>query len=134
MRGVAKPADPGVAITADSDYNEQRPHQALGQRKPCEFYQHSRRRPPAQIRPWKYSHGMVVKYVCRNGAVRWGFGKWVFVSITLATRYIGLEEMAVGKWRVYYRDTLLGYLDEQVLRIQDDLGRLRRAQKKPKKV
>jgi transposase InsO family protein len=116
------------------DYNEQRPHQALGQRKPCEFYQHSRRRPPAQIRLWKYPQGMVVKYVCRNGAVRWGFGKWVFVSITLATRYIGLEEMAAGKWRVYYRDTLLGYLDEQVLRIQDDLGRLRRAQKKPKKV
>jgi transposase InsO family protein len=115
-------------------YNEKRPHQALGQRKPCEFYQRSRRRLPAQIRPWKYPQGMVVKYVCRNGAVRWGFGKWVFVSITLATRYVGLEEMGTGKWRVYYRDSLLGYLDEESLRIQDGLGRLRRAEKKSIKV
>ena len=53
--------------------------------------------------PWKYPQGIVVKYVCRNGAIRWGFGKWVMVSTTLATRYVGLEEMAEGKWRVYFR-------------------------------
>ncbi len=38
--------------------------------------------------------------------------------------------MAEGKWRVYFRETLLGYLDGESLRIQDDLGRLRRAQKR----
>lgn len=116
------------------DYNEERPHQALGQRRPREFYRASRRRLPARIRPWKYPQGTVVKYVCRNGAIRWGFGKWVMVSTTLLTRYVGLEEMAQGKWRVYFRNTLLGYLDEETLRIQDDLGRLRRAEKKPAKV
>ena len=115
-------------------YNEERPHQALGQRRPREFYRPSRRRLPRRMRPWKYPLGMVVKYVCRNGAIRWGYGKWVMVSTTLATRYVGLEEMATGKWRVYFRDTLLGYLDEEILRIQDDLGRLRRAQKNPAKV
>jgi transposase InsO family protein len=116
------------------EYNEQRPHQALAQRRPREFYRHSRRRLPLRLRPWKYPQGLVVKYVCRNGAIRWGYGKWVMVSTTLATRYIGLEEMGEGKWRVYFRDTLLGYLDEGTLRIQDDLGRLRRAEKKPAKV
>ena len=116
------------------EYNEERPHQGLAQRRPREFYRASRRRLPARIRPWKYPQGIVVKYVCRNGAIRWGFGKWVMVSTTLATRYVGLEEMAAGKWRVYFRDTLLGYLDETTLRIQDDLGRLRRAEKKPAKV
>jgi len=116
------------------EYNEERPHQALGQRRPREFYHPSRRRLPEGIRAWKYPQGMVVKYVCRNGAIRWGYGKWVMVSTTLATRYIGLEEMAQGKWRVYFRDTLLGYLDEESLRIQDDLGRLRRAEKKSAKV
>jgi transposase InsO family protein len=116
------------------DYNEQRPHQALGQRRPREFYRRSRRRLSQNARPWKYPQGMVVKYVCRNGAIRWGFGKWVVVSTTLATRYVGLEEMAESKWRVYFRNTLLGYLDEESLRIQDDLGRLRRAEKKSAKV
>jgi transposase InsO family protein len=116
------------------EYNEERPHQALGQRKPREFYCRSPRRLPRKIATWKYPQGLCVKYVCRNGAIRWGARKWVVVSTTLAEKYIGLEEMAAGKWRVYYRDTLLGYLDEQALRIQDDLGRLRRAQKKLKKV
>jgi len=116
------------------DYNEQRPHQALGQRKPVEFYRRSRKHLPRWIAPWKYPRGMVVKYVCRNGAIRWGVGKWVMVSTTLVTKYVGLEEIATGKWRVYFRDTLLGYLDEETLRIQDDLGRLRRAEKKTEKV
>jgi hypothetical protein len=62
---------------------------------------------------------MVVKCVCRNGALRRGFEKWVFVSITLATRHIAFEEMGTGKWQVYYRDTLLEYLDEDSLGIQD---------------
>ena len=114
------------------EYNQERPHQGLGQRKPREFYRPSPRRLPRKTAEWKYPAGMCVKYVCRNGAIRWGAGKWVMVSTTLIEKYIGLEEMAAGKWRVYYRDTLLGYLDEQTMRIQDDLGRLRRAQKNPK--
>ena len=112
------------------EYNEERPHQGLGQRKPRQLYTRSPRRYPRRIAAWKYPEGMCVKYVCRNGAIRWGAGKWVTVSSTLIEKYIGLEEMVEGKWRVYYRGTLLGYLDERLLRIQDDLGRVRRNQKK----
>ena len=110
-------------------YNVQRPHQALGQRRPKEFYRSSPRRFPRTMRPWKYPQGICTKYVCRNGAIRWGARKWVVVSTTLIEKYIGLEEIVKGKWRVYYRDTLLGYLDERELRIQDQLGRLLRAAK-----
>jgi hypothetical protein len=35
-------------------------------------------------------------YVCRNGAIRWGFGKWVMVSTTPATKYIGANSI-VGR-------------------------------------
>ncbi len=108
-------------------YNVQRPHQALGQRRPKEFYRRSSRRLPRAIRSWKYPAGMATKYVCRNGAIRWGASRWVMVSTTLIEKYVGLEEIVKGKWRVYYRDTLLGYLDERELRIQDQLGRLLRA-------
>ena len=62
-----------------------------------------------------------------NAAIRWGSGKWVAVSSTLIERYVGLELIAEKKWRVYYRDVLLGYLDEEKLRILDDQGRLHRA-------
>lgn len=108
------------------DYNEVRPHQTLGQRRPAEFYTPSPRRLPRKKKPWKYPEGMVVKYVCRNGAIRWGAHKWITISTTLIEKYIGLEEFAAGKWRVYFRNVLLGYLDEKILRIQDDQGRLRR--------
>jgi len=110
-------------------YNVQRPHQALGQRRPKEFYRRSARSLPRTTRPWKYPQGICTKYVCRNGAIRWGASKWVVVSTTLIEKYVGLEEIVKGKWRVYYRETLLGYLDEKELRIQDQLGRLQRAVK-----
>ncbi len=35
-------------------YNQQRPHQALGQRRPKEFYHRSSRSLPRTMRPWKY--------------------------------------------------------------------------------
>ena len=38
-------------------YNVQRPHQALGQRRPKEFYRRSSRRFPRTMRPWKYPAG-----------------------------------------------------------------------------
>jgi hypothetical protein len=44
---------------------------------------------------------MCTKYVCRNGAIRWGSSKWVVVSTTLIETYVGLEEIVKGKWRVY---------------------------------
>jgi len=50
----------------------------------------------------------------------------VTVSTTLIEKYVELEQIADGKWRVHYRSYLLGYLDEQQLRIMDDQGRFRR--------
>lgn len=105
------------------EYNEQRPHQALGQRPPAQQYFASERRMPRRVPLWEYPAGVRACYVCRNGAIRWGKRGWVHVSTTLNEKYIGLEPMAKGYWRVYYRDTLLGYLDERTLRIQDNLGR-----------
>jgi transposase InsO family protein len=110
--------------------NEVRPNQSLAKHTPQDLYNRSARNYDAEVEPWKYPDGFVVKYVCRNGAIRWGVGKWVCVSTTLIERNVGLELIAERKWRVYYRNVLLGYLDEEKLRIQDDQGRLHRAEKK----
>lgn len=112
------------------EYNDVRPHRALGQRSPQEVYYRSTREYITGIEAWQYPEGMSVKYVCRNGAIRWGSGKWITVSTTLKEKYIGLEPIAQGTWRVYFRNVLLGYLDEKERRIQDDQGRLRRNVKK----
>jgi len=39
---------------------------------------------------------------------------------------VGLEELGEGLWRVYFRQKMLGYFDENTLSIQDELGRLKR--------
>jgi transposase InsO family protein len=112
------------------EHNELRTHQSLNQHTPRDLYYRSARNYDPEVEPWQYPEGLVAKYVCRNGAFRWGAAKWVVVSSTLIERYIGLEQIAEGTWRVYYRDVLLGYLDEAQLRILDDQGRLHRARKK----
>jgi hypothetical protein len=114
------------------EYNELRPHQGLGQHRPQDLYYRSSRNYESVIEPWKYPEGTVLKYVCRNGAIRSGAGKWVMVSTTLIDKYIALEQFASEKWRVYYRNALLGYLDENELRIVHRGGRLRRTDKKCK--
>jgi len=115
------------------EYNEERPHQSLGQQRPRQLYYRSARQYSADPLAWDYPQEMDVRYVCRNGAIRWGVGKWVTVSTTLIEKYIALEQFAEDKWRVYYRNTLLGYLDERTLRIMDGQGRSRRNEKKCKR-
>ena len=68
----------------------------------------------------------MVRYVSRNGAIRWKTTKWVGVSTTLAEKHVGLEELGNGIWRVFFRAKLLGYLDERTRRIEDERGRIKR--------
>ena len=112
------------------EHNDIRPHQRLNKHTPQELYYRSASTYESAVEPWSYPQGFSVKYVSRNGAIRWPGNRWVMVSTTLIERMVGLEPIAPGFWRVYYRDVLLGYLDEQKLRILDDQGRFRRAQKK----
>ncbi len=109
--------------------NEAYPRDVLDQSTPQELYYRSARTYDGKSELWHYLDGIVVKYVCRNGAMRWGAGKWVMVSTTLIGKYIGLEQIEEGKWLVYYRNILLGYLDEKQMRIMDGQGRLKRNEK-----
>lgn len=108
------------------EYNGVRPHQAIGNIPPGRLHVKSPRPYPSRIAEWDYPGQMRVHYVCRNGALRWGRGRWVGVSTTLAGKRIGLEELDNGLWRVFFRGKLLGYLDERTLRIEDELGRSKR--------
>ncbi len=48
------------------------------------------------------------------------------VATSLSGKDVGLEEIGIGIWRVFFRQKLLGYFEEQTLRIQDEIGRLKR--------
>ncbi len=110
-------------------YNTWRPHKALDLRTPAQLYTRSSREYTGVVHPWDYPSDMMVKRVCRNGAMRWGGYDWVVVSSTLIERYIGLQQITEGLHRVFYRNKLLGYFDEKSLKIIDGQGRVERRKK-----
>jgi putative transposase len=99
-----------------AEYNEERPHEALGNATPAEHYAPSARPYPARLPALDYPGHFEVRYVSRNGGVRW-HNAWVNVSHVLAEEYVGLEEVDDGVWSVYFGPVLLGRFDERDGRI-----------------
>lgn len=109
-----------------NEYNYERPHKALALETPGSVHEYSPRSYREKIREWVYPEYCEVRRVTKNGALRWRSTKWVMVSTSLIDKHVGLEELGDGIWRVYYRQKMLGYFDEETLRIQDEIGRLKR--------
>jgi transposase InsO family protein len=104
-----------------TEFNDERPHEALDQQTPAACYAVSPRPMPDRLPPLEYLDRCEVRYVSANGGIR-----WVNVSIVCVGEYVGLEEMADGIWNVYCGPLRLGRWHERHLRIEDEYGRLSR--------
>jgi len=104
------------------EYNEERPHEALGQETPASVYRPSGRALPRRLAPLEYPGHFEVRLVSRNSGIRWQ-KHWVCVTHTLAGEYVGLEEVGEGLWDVYFGPLKLGRMNERILRIEDHKGR-----------
>ena len=93
------------------EYNEQRPHEALGQRFPAEFYQRSLRTLPQQYwgRDFDYPEDFETARVRKSGALPWN-DRSAFVSTVLKHELLGLQWQRDGAWRVYFGPLPLGTL------------------------
>ena len=80
---------------------------------------------PDRLPPFEYPGHFEVRYVSANGGIRWHRG-WVNVSTTCVGEYVGLEEIDVGIWNVYFGPLKLGRFYEEYMRIEDQYGRLKR--------
>lgn len=98
------------------EYNEERPHEALGQRPPAELYTPSPRRYPARLTAPVYPHADLVKRVRPNGTIRWD-GHEIYVAAPLAGQPIGLTDLGEGRWTLAFGSLTLGDLDEQTRRV-----------------
>jgi len=107
------------------EFNEIRPHEALDQETPDTLYVPSPRPMPERPPPLEYPDHFEVRYVSANGGIRWHRG-WVNVSTTCCAEYVGLEEIDVGIWNVYFGPLKLGRFYEEHMRIEDQYGRLKR--------
>lgn len=94
------------------EFNEERPHEALGGKPPARLWQPSTRPYPKEIAKPEYPGHFEKRLVSNAGCIR--FKKQVvFISQAIHQDWIGLEEVDNGIWSVYFYDVLLARLDEQ---------------------
>ena len=65
------------------EYNNLRPHEALGMRTPAAVHILSEREYPETIHEWDYPKEYKVRYISRNGAIRVSNNNWLFVTTAL---------------------------------------------------
>ena len=94
------------------DYNEERPHEALGQKPPASAYAPSPRDFPERLLVVEYPDDWVKRRVRSNGEIRWR-GEKVYISQSLIDQWIGLQPVADGLWGLYFMTEQLGQLDER---------------------
>lgn len=95
-----------------ADYNQERPHAALGNATPAERYAPSPRRWDGVLRAPGTEAGEEGRRVKSNGLIRW-HGHLVYVSEALGGEPIGLDEGDDGLWTVRYGPILLGLLADR---------------------
>jgi putative transposase len=92
------------------EYNEERPHEALGQRTPGSTYCRSPRPLPAQLPELEYPAYYRVATISSHGAM-YCFGRIVYVGHILTGERVGLEEIDSGIWNAYFGPLLLGHIN-----------------------
>jgi putative transposase len=97
-------------------YNNQRPHEALGQQTPASRYQPSPRRCPERVDDPHYGQDVAVRRVPSNGQIKWA-GELIFVGEALIGEPVGILETEGGDWLVRYADVELGYIHPQRRRL-----------------
>ena len=95
------------------EYNEERPHEAIGMRTPADLYRESARSFPARLESPGYPGHYEVRRVGTNGCIKW-WDRIVYVSTALVNEPIGLLEVDDDLWRAYFGGLELGVIDERL--------------------
>ena len=97
--------------TFRQEYNYERPHQALGMKRPGDLYQRSTRtyRGLPDVTYPGYDKSLLISHcgrVCMKKLK-------IHVSKALANQPVGLKQVDSGVWQVDFMDYTLGYFDEE---------------------
>ena len=97
-------------------YNQERPHEALGQQTPASRYTPSARPYPSRIEdPW-YDADHAVRRIRHNGEIKWQ-GDYIFISESLVGELVGIAETHAGNWIARFADLDLGIIDRKTRRL-----------------
>lgn len=83
------------------EYNEERPHESLGQQPPATVYQAASRRHPKRIPEPEYPGHWERRRVRRDGSVKFQ-GKMYFLSEALAGELTGWVEVDEAIWQIWF--------------------------------
>jgi putative transposase len=94
------------------EYNERRPHAALGQRAPAAGYRRSRRPFEPELAKLVYPQGWEVRRVRPKGEIKWQ-GRLRNIGRAFIGEKVGLKVLGEGQWAVYLGPLLLGHLHRE---------------------
>jgi transposase InsO family protein len=94
------------------EFNNERPHEALGQRFPAELYHSSPRPYPLILPEITYPDDMPVRWVKHQGDIKWK-GHHVYLTATLAGELVGLRQTDNDLWDIYFGPIRLAQLDTE---------------------
>jgi len=97
-------------------YNQERPHEALGQQAPARHYQPSRREYPARVSSPEYPSGVQVRRVRSNGQIKWE-GARIYLSETLVGEPVALVAQDDRYLSIRFGPLEIGQLDGYTKRV-----------------
>jgi putative transposase len=98
------------------EFNHDRPHEALGQNPPAQYYQPSPRAYPSRLEDPAYPADYQLRRVRSNGEIKWQ-GELVFIGEALINQVIGLRENDDADAQVYFGPVPLGLIDGVTLKL-----------------
>lgn len=99
-------------------FNEERPHEALGQETPAAHFAPAARSYSGRLNQPEYPVGHQVRRVRQNGEIKWG-GTLIFLSQALAGEPVGIAEIDEGRFTVHFGPVFLGHLDDRATLIRE---------------
>jgi transposase InsO family protein len=97
--------------------NEERPHEALGQKTPSRLYRRSTCQFPEKLPLIEYPGHYEVRRVSPSGCIKFSQDEF-FVSSALAREDVGLAEEDDGRWAIYFSTTRLGTWNPRAHRLE----------------
>ena len=94
------------------EFNEERPHQALGQKPPADVWKPSPRPFPEKTPKPEYQAYYEKRKVTCVGHIKFK-NQTIFLSSNLLGETVALEEINDGIWSIYYYDVLIARFDEK---------------------
>jgi len=102
-------AEQGALDLWREEFNQERPHEALGMKCPAEIYRPSERPYAGTPEDLDYPK-MDARRVLSTGKISWG-GSRYFITTSLAGWSVGLKQLAEGWLEVWFGRLLLGWIE-----------------------